>query len=172
MEVWKEISGSDGNYLVSNLGRVKSNSRTVRTYYGNRITNERIRKPQNHNNGYLFVALPKPIGQKLIHRLVANEFLTNEHKKEFVNHINGIKTDNRVDNLEWVTRIENEKHAFDTGLKKSYGEYSNSSKLKNWQVFYIKNCGKSIDSKILAQKFKVNRATIQRILNGKIWLHI
>jgi len=170
-EIWKDVIGLEGLYMVSNLGRIKSLERKVNSHGWFRIKKESIRIPQNHNCGYKSISFGKR-GQSLIHRLVAIAFLENPKNLEFVNHKNGIKTDNRIENLEWVTRQENEDHAFRTGLKKSYGEFGNSSKLKNWQVFHIKYCARNTDSKQLGLIHGVHRATIQRIWNGKIWIHI
>ena len=101
-EIWKYIDGYEGLYKVSNLGRVKSlNYR--------RSGKERMLKPGNTGDGYLFVILYKngKIKYFTIHRLVANAFLENPDHKSDVNHKDENKTNNRVDNLEWVTRKEN-----------------------------------------------------------------
>ena len=121
VEIWKDIKGYEGLYQVSNLGRVKSLSiyrkNSVCEYY----SKEKILKPLKDKGGYLNVRLWKNKKGKTIkiHRLVACNFLENTENKRDVNHINGIKTDNGVENLEWCTCSENIKHAFDTGLKKS-----------------------------------------------------
>lgn len=111
IEVWKNISGYAGMYQVSTLGSIKSFARTK----------PRILKPGTGSHGYSFVILciNNVKNNHLIHRLVAEAFIPNLENKEFVNHKNGIKTDNRVENLEWCTREENERHAWATGLKKT-----------------------------------------------------
>lgn len=113
MEIFKDIEGYEGLYQVSNLGRVKSLN-----YW--RTKKERILKPRYNCSGYLHVTLCIDHIQKnhRIHRLVCNAFLTNPDNKETINHINGIKSDNRLDNLEWATLSENMRHAFNTGLYK------------------------------------------------------
>lgn len=116
-EVWKDIDGYEGLYQVSNLGRVKRLARSN----GKRYLNEMLLKPQN-KKGYYQVNLYKNKKMKSyqIHRIVAKKFIDNPYNKKEVNHKNGIKTDNRVKNLEWVTPKENMEHAWRTGLKKPY----------------------------------------------------
>lgn len=117
-EVWKDIAGYEGAYQISNFGRVKSLEREVNIRLFNvgltkRKVPELIRKQIIYKNGYVGVQLHKQQKVKLhlIHRLVAQAFLPNPENKPEVNHKNGDKLDNRVENLEWVTASENEQHS-------------------------------------------------------------
>lgn len=109
MEVWKDIDGFEGKYQISNLGRVKS------LHYNNSDRQE-LMKPMKYKVGYEAVKLGGK--RHKVHRLVAEAFIPNPHKKREVNHINGDTLDNRVENLEWATPSENSQHAWDTGLQK------------------------------------------------------
>lgn len=170
-EIWKDIPNYEGMYQVSSLGRVKSLDRTIVNSLGRIIKYKgKIRATQKHNQGYLSLCLRNGAKQYLVHRLVASAFIENKQNKEFVNHKNGDKTDNRVENLEWCTRQENENHAFKTGLKNSSGTANTQAKLKDSDVIYIRNT--TLPSKRLAHKFKVSCATINRVRQGVIWKHI
>lgn len=110
-EIWGDIPKWEGLYLVSNFGRVKS---LKRISIQNKIINDRILKQGITNKGYLFVYLSVD-GYKeglFIHRLVSLSFIPNIENKPCVNHKNGIKHDNRIVNLEWVTYSENNLHSF------------------------------------------------------------
>lgn len=118
-EIWKNIKEFENLYQVSNLGQIKSLRR------GN------ILKQSQTKDNYLIVHLSNGKYQpnKLVHRLVAEAFLENIENKPQVNHKNGMKTNNRIDNLEWVTQEENQQHAYKTGLNKPrYGRENHKSK--------------------------------------------
>lgn len=120
IEEWRDIQGYEGLYQVSNLGRVKSLERKVKGGWNNtRTVGERILKPCVNVEGYPKVSLCKEgaIRRFPIHRIVAQAFIPNPDGKPEINHIDGCKENNSVSNLEWVTRSENELHAWRTGLK-------------------------------------------------------
>lgn len=107
IEEWRDIEGYEGKYQVSNTGRVKS----LQYHRGN---SERCLIPKKGKNGYLYVVLSKENKVKTfkIHRLVATYFIQNKENKPYVNHKDGNKENNNVENLEWVTPLENNLHAF------------------------------------------------------------
>lgn len=117
-EIWKDIIGYEGYYQVSNFGRVKS------------LITGTIRKHGDNGAGYKFVPLSKngKVTNKYIHRLVCGHFAENPLNKATVNHKDGVKSNNNVNNLEWATQSENSQHGFDTGLinQKSGSENTNS----------------------------------------------
>ena len=109
-----------------------------------------------------------------IHRILATLFIPNPENKRTVNHINGIKSDNRLVNLEWATDLENNKHAFDTGLKlKMNGEGSPTSKLRDSDIPEIRKLSKSNKTyREIAIMYNVTAGTIGLIVRGKAWGHI
>lgn len=121
MENWKAIEGYEEHYHVSNLGRVKSLAREYRWGRGAiRRQAEKLLSPGRNSAGYSCVNLVVSGISKnvVVHRLVAKAFLPNPEKKKEVNHKNGNKADNRLPNLEWCTREENQQHAYATNLHK------------------------------------------------------
>ncbi|QMM52481.1 HNH endonuclease [Enterobacter sp. RHB15-C17] len=114
-EKWEWVSGYNGLYQISNLGRVCSVKRPG--------SKGGLLKPRKDSDGYLMVMLWSdgiPTNKK-IHRLVAQAFIPNSEDKPQVNHLNGNKADNSVSNLEWATPSENVLHAYRIGLKDQRG---------------------------------------------------
>ncbi len=164
-ELIKDLSGYEGLYKISSLGKIFS------------IKKNRWLNPKPTKNGYIradltgFDGIERSIA---VHRLVASNFLEKKENKPYVNHKNGIKIDNMVENLEWCTIKENTLHAFKTGLRKaSKGEKSNFAKLNKMQVLEIRELYPSIKSySKLAIMFCTSISNIYHIINRKTWSHI
>jgi hypothetical protein len=171
MEVWKEIKEVNGRYSISNLGRIKCNGYYTNHISGKRWVKEKIRTISNPKGDYSRITLEKSF-QTTMHRLVAKYFIPNPNNFEFVNHKDGNKHNYSIENLEWVTRLENENHAFLNGLKNSTGSANKMSKLTESDVLEIRKLQGIFSANKLEKKFNVHRATIQRIWNRKIWTHI
>jgi len=174
---WIDIPNYEGYYQININGEVKSCERIVSFKQRTAITTKKVKskylKPCKDKDGYFFYPLCKEGKPKnhSIHRLLASIFIENPLKKEQVNHINGIKTDNRISNLEWVTSKENSIHAFDTGLR-GKGEYHPMAKLTQSQVNKIRSLRKSktLSQAKIGAMFGVCQSTIGRIENHKRYL--
>lgn len=174
-EIWKPIKDYEDFYEVSNFGRIKALSKTVNKGKCHRSWKEHYLKYGLDNSGYYRTNLSKDGTNKTIkvHRIVAQTFIDNPENKPTVNHINGIKTDNRVENLEWCTQNENMQHACDNKLKRNNGEHNTQHKLTYDDICYIRSVYKARDPKYgaipLSRKFGVHRKTISRITLLQYW---
>ena len=132
-EIWKPVAGFDGKYEVSNCGRVRSIDHEVQSLGGWRTVKGRVLK-QRVEHGYCRVQLSidkSSHPHKQVHRLVAEAFVPNPENKPEVNHIDGCKTNNCSDNLEWVTSSENSIHALENGLQ---SHKSDEEMQKMWEA--------------------------------------
>lgn len=164
-EVWKDIEGYEGKYQVSTLGRVR-NART-----------DKIRKLQpNKKDGYIYLTLCRSkIDQKKVkvHRLSAFAFIENPLNKPFVDHIDGNKHNNNVENLRWVTFQENITAAWETGLYHMKNEMHPHAKLKNVEVVRIRELLKTgMTCKEISVIYNVGRNAINDIKQGRTWTHL
>lgn len=179
-EVWKDIEDFEGIYQISNLGNVKSLSRSrynkdgVLRHYKERI----LKQKHNRANGYNFVILYKECSCKTltIHRLVATAFL-DKFNFNVVNHIDGNKLNNNVNNLEWCDTSHNHKHAIRTGLRDVIslkGSENPFSKLTEDDVIEIKLLLKEnrLTQREIGSIFNVYHTTISKIKNGTSWKHV
>jgi len=162
-EEWRKIEGFS-DYTVSNLGRVCSTKREQAI----------ILKTRKNNYGYLLVDLyskNKKHHTVTIHRLVALAFIPNTENKSEVNHINGDKTDNNINNLEWVTDSENMKHAFATGLRSHMGVNNTRTHLTEAQVIeiYMLAHAGSLKQKEIGRRYGISYVTVSFIKTGRTW---
>ena len=158
-ELWRNIDGYKEMYQISSFGRVRSY----------KYTEPRILKPRVNSGGYKYVNLSIDGKYKsiCIHRLVAQHFLGKSNLT--VNHKNGNKLNNCVDNLEWISASENFIHAKNNGLL-ACGERNGRSKLTERDVKVIRykhSIGKS--SRSLSREFGVSRDVIFKIINNLNW---
>ena len=162
-EQWADVVGYEGLYQVSTFGRIKS--------FKNRM--HQIMKPLIHKKGYLTVTLTKDGKQKhhLVSRLVALSFIPNTDNLPQVDHIFGMKFDNSVDNLRWVTNAENTRYAFFQGLI-GVGEDNYKAKLTNEQALYIRENPDSLSNVELARKFNVAEGLISAVQLGKVYKNV
>lgn len=123
-EIWRDIKGCEGRYQVSNLGRVRSLPRMVNNHTGELLVKGRILKQHTNKKGYMTLDIRFNDGKRRymgVHRFVAEAFIENPDNKPQVNHIDGDKTNNIVENLEWCTNGENQIHAYKMGLNRVTG---------------------------------------------------
>lgn len=159
-EIWKDIKGYDGLYQISNFGMVKSvryNTNKILSVIHNTIT------------GYNSVGLCYKNRRETmyIHRAIALAFIENPTNKPHINHKNGVRDDNDINNLEWVTSSENHKHKYDVlGYKQHRRKHTEEEVLKirgmyrNSKISQIK----------LVEIFNSNKATINKILKNKAYI--
>ena len=166
-EVWKDIPNCEG-YQVSNKGNVKSLSYS-------RTGKEGILKLCLCSMGYPMVSLGinGKMKSKRVHRIVAETFISNPEGKPNINHINGIKTDNRMENLEWCTQKENVHHSEKNGLAKhARGEKAGRSKITKADAMEIKYGHQGMKQRDIAEIYGVSQSHVCRIRLGKLWGHI
>ncbi len=155
------------NYFVNEQGDVFSTKRG---------SIKRL-KPASLVEGYLKIAIHNNSKGKsiLVHRLIAQTFIPNPENKPEVNHKNGIKSDNRVENLEWNTRSENMNHAYSIGLATdNRGENHGRAKVNEKQVLEIRKLysKKTFNQRELSEIYGVDQTLISLIVNNKLWNHI
>lgn len=174
-EQWKDIQGYEGLYQVSNMGKIKALRRRVDTGKCHREWGEHFLSYGVDDSGYFRTNLAKDGANKTVkvHRLVAEAFIPNPDNKPTVNHKDGNKQNNSVENLEWATMSEQLHHAHKVGLKSTAGEKNPMHKLSKEDVEWIRNNyiprHKEYGAVALARKFNVHRKTISRINVGSYW---
>lgn len=176
-EIWKDVVGFEGYYQVSNLGRVKGLDRVVKYRHRTLSVKGRIIVP-NFSSRYVSVTMSMAgtkRKQKTIHRMVAIAFVQNPENKKEVNHIDGDRSNNRSENLEWCTAKENIAHAFNKGLMGvRKGQKVGIPKLTEDIVIEIRrlHSNKEMSNAKIAKKYKIHTGTVADIINRKNWKHI
>lgn len=168
IETWKPVAGFERHYSVSSMGRIRRDEKCHASKPG------RILKPIRLKNGYLRAVL-HAAGEKQqvsIHRAVCIAFHGPGTEGQQVNHLNGIKDDNRAENLAWCTPSENQRHAVATGLS-AFGEHHHNAKIDAYTVGLIRDgyaSGKTI--KELHERYHISRTQIGRIIRRQTWKHV
>lgn len=155
-EIWFPIPGYEDLYECSTHSRIRSMPRIVKSRYGtNYIRPPRLLKVQTSTTGYKVVSLTQKDGQikqYKVHRFIAMHFIPNPENKPYIDHINTIRTDNRIENLRWVTHKEN---------------CNNIISKKKMSKGTKKSMAKRLDSRIRLNSKKKERPVVQLTLDGK-----
>ncbi len=172
-EQWRDVVGYEGFYQISSVGRIK------RIAGGKGARVGRILRLSIRTNGYISISLTKHNERRTVwvHRLVCIAFLGLPPARHEVNHKNGVPSDNRIENLEWVTHDANMKHAhvvLGRAMTKAKGENQGHSKLTNDQVREMRqlHATGNYTCRLLSLRYGVCNSNINRIVNRKMWKHI
>ena len=173
-EEWRDIKGYEGLYQVSSYGRIKALANPQMVH---RPKSDKFMVLCNEKDGYKIVGLTDRNGTRItkrVHRLVAQAFIPNPNNLKEINHINEIKADNRVENLEWCDT----KYNLTYGHRLDYvrGENSATAKLTERDVLEIRRTYKKGDlqygQSALGKRYGVSHVSIAAIINGKSWKHL
>lgn len=162
-EIWKPIPGYENEYSISNLGRVRSEARAIKcsgkvkgTYLSNR--KEKILKPGRGSNGYFTVSLRRH-NSRTIHSLLMETFVGKKPKGKEVMHLNDVRDDNRLENLAYGTRSEN-------NLSASKNDKRKISRKIVEKIKKAHNTG-AVSQYSLAKKYKISTSQINNIVHGR-----
>jgi hypothetical protein len=174
--IWKTVLGYEGYYEVSNCGNVRSVNRIIIDINGNKLNyKSKQLKPASNKDGYLQVGLSKncKTNSYCIHQLEALAFIPNPENKPTVNHIDGIKTNNYIDNLEWSTKSEQAIHSLKHNLRtmpnawigKFGSKHGASKKVSQYTKdnVFINTYGSIIEA---AEITKINKTSIGFVCRG------
>ena len=169
-EKWKNVEGYNGLYKISNTGRIVSYKKGKPYELA----------PYSNNRGYLAIGLSDGLVRRryTMHKLVARHFIPNPENKPQVNHKDGDKHNNHVDNLEWVTQSENIQHSYKIGLRTYNSEIYHKNKyneqkkvgiiainLETLESFHFQSINEA------ARQLDCNKGNIRHVLNGKYKKH-
>lgn len=141
-EIWKPVKDYECQYEVSNFGRIRSLDREITNFFGTKTKLKgRVLRGSLLNNGYLTICFSSKT-KKYVHQVVAEAFLLPSEFKHTVNHKDGNKTNNHIDNLEWNTYKQNNNHAREIGLNNQHGENCNLSKYSDQFIDAVRNVHK------------------------------
>lgn len=175
-----DVVGYEGEYMVNEEGVIFRKPRDIVLYNGGIHTlEEKELKGWKTSDGYVYISLYKDGSKKTYckHRLILESFICKPDENYECNHKNGIKDDNRLENLEWVTPSENQLHAYANGLTlPRRGEKNGSCKLTKEDIeSIIKEYRRGVpgfDCEGLANKYGVSAGHISTIINGNVWEHL
>lgn len=182
IEEWRDVPGYEGKYQVSNFGNVKTLTRIVTEHRRSYIRQGKILNKyySGEKIGYYKVKLyngDRTFKSAPVHRLVAEVFIGNPNNYLEINHIDGNPKNNHVSNLEFCTKEQNVKHAYDTGLKRKenyVGEACVFSKLTEEQVLAIRKeyAEGNVFQITLGRKYNTTTTNINMIVNRNTWKHV
>lgn len=177
VEIWKDVIGYEGYYQVSNIGNVRSIDRTIIDSNSIKFNyKSKLLKPANNKDGYLQVGLSKncKTNSYCVHALLAKAFILNPENKPTVNHKDGNKHNNHIDNLEWATKSEQAIHSLKNNLRTmpnvwqgKFGSKHCASKGVSQYTknnVHIKDYGSIIEA---SNKLKIDSGTISKVCKGK-----